>query len=262
MDRLPSLFLSHGAPTLALEDSPARRFLQTYGRTLGRPRAVLMLSAHYSTPTPTVTAAARPETIHDFGGFAPALYELTYPAPGDPELARHVAAMLAEAGLPAQTDPTRGLDHGAWVPLSLLYPDADVPVVQLSIDAAADPAHHHRLGQILRPLRDRDVLIIGSGSLTHNLEEFFRSRPAADAEPPGWVVAFADWIADRIGAGATDDLLHYRDRAPHAARNHPTDEHLLPLFAALGAGTPAARGERLHASHTFGVLAMDVYAFA
>jgi hypothetical protein len=175
------------------------------------------------------------------------------------QLAGRAAALLEAAGFPADVDETRGLDHGAWVPLLLMYPEADVPVTQLSLQAHLGPAHHFRIGEALRPLRETGVLVLGSGSLTHNLGEFRQHR--GDPTPPPWVVEFADWMADKIARGSIEDLLDYRRRAPHAERNHPTDEHLLPLFFALGAARPGARGSRVHTSNAYGVLAMDAYAF-
>jgi 4,5-DOPA dioxygenase extradiol len=258
---LPALFLSLGAPKLALEDGPARRFWQQYGNTLGKPAAILVLSAHFDTPAATLTAAAQPGTIHDFGGFPQALYQLSYPAPGAPALAGSIAGLLQDAGITTRLDTQRGLDHGAWVPLLLLYPDADVPVLQLAIDTRRGPDYHLQLGEILRPLREQNILIIGSGSATHNLGEFFRGGYRHDSPAPGWVTEFGDWAAAAVQEQRSDDLLHYRERAPHAVRNHPSEEHFLPLFSALGAATPGQAGRRVHHSHTYGVLAMDVYAF-
>jgi 4,5-DOPA dioxygenase extradiol len=259
MARLPALFVSHGPPTLAVQDSPVRRFLAGYGAEIERPEAVLAVSAHWETEAPAASTAERPETIHDFFGFPPALYEMRYAAPGAPELARRAAALLGEAGLDAALDPGRGLDHGAWVPLALLYPEASVPVAQLSIQTSLGPAHHLRLGAALRPLREEGVLILGSGNLTHNLPRF-RGQPP-DAPAPAWVSAFTDWTAEAILEARTDDLLDYRGQAPYGAENHPSEDHLLPLFVALGAGSPGTPGRRLHASVLHAVLAMDAYAF-
>lgn len=258
MPAFPALFLSHGAPTLLIEPSPAKAFLAGYGQELGEPAAIVVVSAHWETERPRVTAAERPATIHDFYGFPKALYEQRYPAPGDPELARRIAGLLEGAGLPAGLDPERGLDHGAWVPLALLYPEARIPTLQVSIQTRLGPAHHLALGEALKPLREEGILVIGSGSLTHNLHDF--RGHAVDSPPEPYVVAFGEWAAEAIAAGRVADLLAYRERAPHGARAHPTEEHLLPLFAAIGAGR--GRGRRVHASHTYGVLAMDVYAFA
>ena len=252
---------------MALEPSPARDFLAGLGAHLPRPRAVLIVSAHHDARfeggRATVTAAATPETIHDFGGFPDELFAMRYPAPGDPQLAQHVVDLCAGRGLQVVADPDRGLDHGAWVPLSLLYPGADVPVVQLSIASDAPPEWHYDLGRALAPLRDEGVLVIGSGSLTHNLRVLMASRPPIDAPAPLWVSAFADWVAERLSAGAIDDVLHAVERAPYGRDNHPTPDHILPLFVAMGAGSDigSLHAQRLHASTTYALLAMDVYAF-
>jgi 4,5-DOPA dioxygenase extradiol len=256
---LPSLFISHGAPTVLIDKSPAHHFLKGLGEALPRPAAVVVASAHWEAAEARVTAAAWPETIHDFGGFSPALHRHRYPAPGAPALAAEIVATLAAAGIGSALDPERGLDHGAWVPLSLMYPAADVPVLQVAIDPDAGPAWHARLGAALRPLRERDVLILASGSLTHNLHEVRWGAP--DAPPPDWVMEFGEWMAEALVAGRAEDLLDYRRRAPHAVRNHPTDEHLLPLFVAMGAAREGGGCRRLHTSHSFGVVAMDAYAF-
>ena len=265
--RLPSLFVSHGSPMMALEPSPARTFLAGLGAHLPRPTAILVVSAHhdaaYEGGRATVTASPAPPTIHDFGGFPDELFAMRSPAPGDPALARRVVELFAGHGLTVTADPDRGLDHGAWVPLSVIYPDADIPVVQLSIASNASPEWHYALGQALAPLRDEGVLIVGSGSITHNLRAFFTTRPPIDAPAPEWVTAFTDWIAERFAAGAVDDVLHAVERAPHGKDNHPTPDHILPLFVAMGAGADGGtlRATRLHDSVTYAVLAMDVYAF-
>lgn len=261
MTRFPIVFISHGSPMLAIRDSAARRFLMEYGKTLGRPRDIMMISAHWLTDAPTVGMARRPETIHDFGGFDPELYRLRYPAPGAGDLAETTVSALEDAGFAPRTDRVRGLDHGAWVPLLLLWPAADIPVAQLSVQPHLGPEHAYRLGETLGALRDRGTLIIGSGALTHNLMETFARTP--DAQVPGWVSAFSDWMSERIATKATDDLLHYRERAPFAVRNHPTDEHLLPLFHVLGAAraTGARNWDPVHRSYDHGVLAMDMFAF-
>jgi 4,5-DOPA dioxygenase extradiol len=199
---------------------------------LPRPRAILMISAHWETDTPVASTAEKPETIHDFYGFPRALYEIRYPAPGAPDVARQAAALLGERGIAASTQPY-GLDHGAWVPLLLMFPQADVPVTQLSIQPQLDPAHHYAVGRALRPLAEAGVMIIGSGQITHNLRAVdFRARPE-DAEPR--VTEFTDWFEARLAARDIDALLDYRRQAPHAEFMHPTDEHLLPVFNALGA---------------------------
>ena len=255
---LPSIFLSHGAPTLPITESPARDFLAGFAPRLPRPKAILVASAHWDTPVPAVNAVSVNDTIHDFRGFPDALYGLRYPAPGSPALAERVSELLTDAGLEHRIERGRGLDHGAWVPLLLMYPEADIPVVQLSVQSRLGPAHHFALGRALAPLRAEDVLIVGSGSFTHNLHEFFGA--AADEPEPDWVTGFADWFDRALVEGRTQDLLDYRRRAPAAARNHPTEEHLLPLYVALGAA-PDGRASRLHASADRGVLRLDAYAF-
>jgi 4,5-DOPA dioxygenase extradiol len=256
---LPALFISHGSPMLALEPSPARDFLAGLGVTLPRPRAILVASAHWETAHPQVNAVAVNETIHDFYGFPPALFAMRYPAPGDPALAQHVADLLRAAGFETSLDPKRGLDHGAWVPLALMYPAHDIPVLQLSIQTPLGPQHHLLLGRALDALRRNDVLVIGSGSFTHNLGRLRRVEPGA--APTADVVAFADWMHAALHDNRIDDLLAYRSKAPYAAMQHPTDEHLLPLFVALGAAGDKAAATRLHASTTYGALRMDAYAF-
>lgn len=254
----PTLFLSHGSPTLPLDDAPASRFLRTLGDRLGRPKAIVVASAHWLTREPAVSAMPRNTTIHDFGGFPRALYEMRYDAPGAPALAARIAALLHDAGFDAAIDPARGLDHGAWVPLSLMYPDAGLPVLQVSVQPHLGPAHALRVGHALAALPAEDVLVIGSGSFTHDLSRISRGNDT----PPADVVAFADWFDRAIVEQRTADLLDYRRRAPHAADEHPTEEHLLPLFVALGAAGDHATAERLHASTMHGVLRMDAYAFS
>ena len=208
---------------------------------------------------PAVSLASAPETIHDFGGFDRALYGIRYAAPGAPGIAERAAQLLEAGGFAVKRSEHRGLDHGAWVPLSLMYPDADIPVAQISLIRGAGPREHHRMGAALAPLREEDVLVIGSGAITHNLFEIWgHSR---DAAAPPWVGEFVDWMADALAAGDLDRLFDYRRLAPYAARNHPSEEHLLPLFAALGAGGRQARASRLHTSYTYGILAMDAFGF-
>ncbi len=259
MPQLPTLFVSHGAPTLAIDDGPAHRFLMACGQSLGKPKAILVLSAHFEAPTATVTASASPEIIYDFRGFPEALYDITYPAPGDPALAHRVGDLFSEAGIATHMDEERGLDHGAWIPLSLMYPDADIPVVQLSIDSRKGAAYHLRLGEILRPLRDEGVLIVGSGGATHNLSHAIRAPQ--DAPLVDWAVTFREWLAEAVEDNRRNDLANFRDVAPDAIRNHPSDEHFLPLLCAMGGAEPGEPRRRIHASDTYGALAMDAYMF-
>ncbi|HEX7390788.1 MAG TPA: class III extradiol ring-cleavage dioxygenase [Acidiphilium sp.] len=256
---LPSLFISHGSPMLALTETPARDFLAGLAATLPRPRAILVVSAHWETALPMVNAVARNGTIHDFGGFPRALYEMVYPAPGDPALAERIAGMLKQAGFETGIDRVRGLDHGAWIPLLLAWPDADIPVLQVSVQPHLGAAHHLALGRALAPLRAEDILIVGSGSFTHDLRRF--RGQAVDAPESPDVTAFSAWMDRAIAASDLDALVDYRARAPHARDEHPTEEHILPLFAALGAAGDPVSARRLHNSTEHAILRMDAYAF-
>ncbi len=252
---MPTLFVSHGAPTLILEDVPARAFLASLGQQLPRPRAIVAVSAHWDTDVPAVSLAHRPDTIHDFYGFPDALYRLRYAAPGAPELAERVAKLTGAAH-----DPHRGLDHGAWVPAMLGWPEADVPIFQLSVQPDQSPAHHIALGRKLSSLREEDILVMGSGSATHNLRALVRGGAASEPEP--WAQEFDDWLADTVEKGDEAALADYRAQAPNAVDAHPTDEHFLPLHVAYGAAGEGARGRALHRSFTLGNLSMASYAFA
>ncbi|HUD42575.1 MAG TPA: class III extradiol ring-cleavage dioxygenase [Dokdonella sp.] len=253
---LPSLFVSHGSPMLALEDSPAGRFLDGLGTAIGRPRAILIASAHFEHPGPALSAAAQPQTIHDFRGFPPALYALRYPAIGSASLCARAADLLAGAGFAPVRDAARGLDHGAWVPLLRMYRDADVPVVSLSVDPMQDAAWHYRAGRALAPLREEGVLVIGSGGFSHNLREL----DWHGGMPADWMTAFTDPLRARLLAGDVDGVLDWR-QLPQALRNHPSPEHLLPLFVALGAAGAEPAARLLHASVELGSLALDAFAF-
>lgn len=254
---LPTLFVSHGPPTLIIEDVPSARFLRALGGTFARPEAVLCVSAHWETAEPSVSAVAAPETIYDFYGFPDALYRLRYAAPGAPELARRTAALLDDAGIGCALDDARGLDHGAWAPMMMIYPDADIPVTQLAIQRHGDAAHHLALGRAIAPLRDEGVLVLASGNATHNLSE----RAPRDATPMPWAKAFDDWLALRVEAGDDAALVDYLALGPDAARNHPSADHYLPLLVAMGAAGPGACGRRLHASFLYATLAMTAFEF-
>jgi len=252
---LPALFVSHGAPTLPFDDVPARDFLRGLGREIGKPRAILIVSAHWDTDVPETNSVAVNDTIHDFAGFAKALYDIRYPAPGDALLVREVTALTG-----GKVDTMRGLDHGAWIPLMLMYPDADIPVVQLSVQSRKGAAHHIALGRSIARLRQDDVLVMGSGSATHNLRRLIRG--AHDTKPEPWAKAFDDWLATTVEKGDAAALANYRSEAPNAKDAHPTDEHFLPLHVAFGAAGEGARGRALHRSFTSGNLSMASYVFA
>ena len=225
-------------------------------RSLPRPKAIVVVSAHWESPELLVTSSAQPETWHDFYGFPPALYAVQYPAPGEPALAAKVSERLTNAGLPARLDAQRPFDHGAWVPLSLMYPDASIPVVQVSLPSRMGPVLQLKVGQALAGLRREGILLIGSGSITHNLGELDWHAGPDVIEP--WALAFRDWVVERLQADDRAALLNYRQQAPYAVRNHPSDEHLLPLFFALGAGD---RFGVVHQGFTLGALGMDIYRF-
>lgn len=252
---MPTLFVSHGAPMLILQESPARAFLASLGGLLPRPSAIVAVSAHWDTDVPAVSLARKPDTIHDFYGFPDALYRLRYAAPGAPDLAERVARLTGAAH-----DPHRGLDHGAWVPAMLGWPGADIPIFQLSVQPELGPAHHIALGRKLSPLREEGVLVLGSGSATHNLRALVRG--VENAEPEPWAQEFDDWLAGAVERGDEAALADYRAQAPNARDAHPTDEHLLPLHVAYGAAGEGARGRVLHRSYTLGNLSMASYAFA
>ncbi|GAB3247937.1 dioxygenase family protein [Chitinimonas naiadis] len=260
MSRMPTLFVSHGSPMLALDAGSTGKAWVEVARSLPRPKAVIMASAHWLTTMPAVSTSANPATIHDFYGFPEPLFQIQYTPPGSPEIAERSAALLAEAGFQVGIDPGHGLDHGAWVPLKNMYPAADVPVFQLAIQPRESPEHHWRVGQALASLREEGVLIIGSGSITHNLRELERDVPEGVAANE-YVPAFQHWVYERLMAGDRTALFDYRRQAPGAQRAHPTDEHYLPLYVPLGAAGANAQAERLYTNITNGGLGMDLYAF-
>ena len=247
----PALFVPHGAPTFALR--PA-------AKSLPAPRAIVIVSAHWDTAVATVGFADRPETIHDFRGFPDELYALRYPATGCREAAEEVVTAIKAAGLPVEKDAGRGLDHGAWIPLRLMFPDADVPVIPLSIQSRGGATQAYRLGQALAPLAARGFLVIASGNITHNLRDY-QVAARHSGQTPAYVREFSDWLATCLAARDILALLDYRRQAPGAVQAHPSDEHLLPLYVALGAGGETAQSRRFHAGIDDYVIAMDAYSF-
>ena len=258
MSALPSVFISHGSPMHALEPGAAGDAWAALGRDLGRPKAIVIASAHWETNLPMLTGSERPETIHDFYNFPEPLYRLRYPAPGAPEVAQRAQALLKQGGFTAGIDGCRGLDHGAWSPLLYMYPDADVPVVQLSVQPELGAGHHAALGHALKPLSAEGVLVIGSGHLTHNLRDMDRSGRAA---PAPYAKAFQQFVFENIESWNLDRLAEYRSVSPEGRRAHPTEEHFLPLFVALGAARDGTRPERIFDRIESGALAMDAYVF-
>ncbi|VVP41110.1 4,5-DOPA dioxygenase extradiol [Pseudomonas fluorescens] len=252
----PSLYISHGSPMLALEPGASGPALARLAAEWPKPKAIVIVSAHWESNELLVSGNPQPDTWHDFGGFPQALFEVQYPAPGDPHMAAEVADRLEHAGLPARIDPKRPFDHGVWVPLSLMYPQADIPIVQVSLPTHGGPALQTRVGQALAGLRELGVLLVGSGSITHNLRELDWHAGPERVEP--WAREFRDWMVEKLEAQDEVALHDYRRQAPNAVRNHPSDEHLLPLYFARGAGGTFSVS---HAGFTLGALGMDIYRF-
>jgi 4,5-DOPA dioxygenase extradiol len=266
-NRLPSIFVSHGSPMTALEPGAAGAFMKILGprisATFGRPKAILAISAHTAARAPVLLASERHEAVYDFGGFDPKLHTLRYDARGAPALAQRVASLMGAAGLAVHLSPEGGLDHGNWTPLRYMFPDADIPILPLAFVPSQSPAQQFALGAALAPLADDGVLVLASGSITHNLRRVFSTgmRGPVDAPEIAESRAFRDWMLARSEARDWDALFDYRARAPHAADMHPTDEHLLPWYVAAGAGGRESTPHRLHDSVTYGCLGMDAYAF-
>jgi len=256
---LPTVFLSHGSPTTPLEDIPARRFWAELGARYRGVKAVLCISAHWETRVPTVGAAVTPGTIHDFYGFPAELYRIRYPAPGAPKLASRVSALLNGAGIPCEADPERGLDHGAWVPLLMMFPKADVPVVQLSIQNHLDPGRHLALGRAIEPLRHEGIMIMGSGGAVHPLG--YADWDPYSGKTDRWAMDFDKWLTRTVTSGNNQGLVRYREVAPYPERAHPRPDHYLPLVSAFGAAGPGASGRMIHHSWYMGDLCMAAYEF-
>lgn len=251
----PVLFISHGAPNLLLRNTPHGAFLQDLGQSLPRPESVIVLSAHWYADKLLVGGAPHPSTIHDFAGFPQTLNERKYAVAGNPELARQICTHLIETGIRAEFEPSRGLDHGVWTALSLMYPDADVSVVPVAMPFRWAPSTLMRLGRVLGELRDDKTMIIASGGLVHNLRQL--GRP--DQPPEEWASAFAGWMLRALGEDRRDDADRYRALAPYADVAHPTEDHLLPLFVAWGAA--GGGGEPLYEGFDYGNLGMHAVAF-
>lgn len=244
---------------MVLEDDATSRFVRGVSARFPKPSAIIVISAHWETDRPTINGAAYPETIHDFGGFPQVLFDVQYPAPGNPALAERIHADLAAAGIAADIDRTRGIDHGVWSPLALMYPNADIPVVEISVQPDRDARWHYQLGRALSGLASENILVLATGNLTHNLREAFRGH---HPQTPEWVSAFANWVAEGVERGDVNTLLGWAENAPYALKNHPTPEHFMPFFVALGAAGDDFTAERLNPVVAMGVLAMDAYAFS
>jgi len=253
----PTLFVSHGSPMLAAEPGATGEFWKKLGRELPRPHAVLAVSGHWTTREPAVNAPPKNDTIHDFYGFPEALYRIRYDAPGAPALADRVVSLLEAAAIPVRVDPARGLDHGAWVPLQNMYPEADLPVAQLSVQPQRDARWHVQLGAALRPLKDEGVLVLATGGAVHNLREMAR-----DGGPtPAWAKNFDDWLAATLAAGDERAFLDWETAAPEAKRAQPTPEHFLPIFVAYGAAGENPKAKSINRGFTLGSMSMAAYEF-
>ncbi len=255
--KAPVFFISHGAPTFAIEPGVLGSTLQTLGEQLSNVRAVLVVSPHWQTKNLAVMTTTLPKTMHDFGGFPPKMYELQYQAKGQPDIAKKAAQLLIDSGFATQFDDHRGFDHGAWVPLMHLLPKANVPVFQVSMPFDLNPQLAMKLGQTLAPLRDHGVLIVASGSMTHNLYELL----PPDSPPVAYAQEFATWVKTKVIDNAIDSLIQHHTEAPHAERAHPTEEHFLPLLIALGTLGNSETVQFIEGGTTYGVLSMDSYVW-
>jgi 4,5-DOPA dioxygenase extradiol len=234
MSQMPAIFFGHGNPMNALQRNSYTERWATIGSAIPRPKAILCVSAHWYVPGAAVTINTSPRTIHDFGGFPRELYEVQYPAPGDPELARRIQKLLAP--VPVELEERWGLDHGTWSVLCHVYPKADIPIVQLSIDETRPASFHYEIGQRLAPLRDEGVLIVGSGNLVHNLHAYAWGQHAVEAFP--WAVRFEHEARGLLLAASHKDLIHYENLGREAQLSIPTPDHYLPLLYVIGARGP------------------------
>ncbi|KAK1275787.1 4,5-DOPA dioxygenase extradiol-like protein [Acorus gramineus] len=259
---MDTFFISHGSPSLSIDEGvPARDFLKSWTEKVlrERPTAILVISGHWEASCPSVNVInGRNSTIYDFYGFPKAMYKLKYPAPGAPALAKRVAELLKGAGVgPVKEDKARGLDHGAWVPLMLMYPDSDIPVCQLSVLAHRDAAYHYEMGRALAPLREEGVLIVGSGSATHNLMAIGRDGGAISS----WALGFDTWLKEALLDGRYEDVKQFEEKAPNAKMAHPHPDHFHPLHVALGAAGAGAKAELIHHSWTHQTMSYASYRF-
>ncbi len=254
---VPSLFICHGAPTLALEDNDYTQFLQDLGRRI-KPKAIVLFTAHWESELPILSYRDDVyETIYDFGGFSEDLYKIKYPAKGSTAIASMVENRLSVHGISSSRDDRRGLDHGSWVVLRLLYPDADIPVIQVSVNPNLHPEKQFKIGGALQGLGEEDILIIGSGGTSHNL----RTLNWGQRTPEPWTVAFDDWLVEHVQNRDLDSLFQYEKLAPNARLAVPRAEHFVPLFIAFGSGDENKQPKVLHRSYDFGTLSHIVFEF-
>ena len=255
LQTLPGLFISHGSPMLAINPEQVGPALERLGLNLPQPKAIIVMSAHWESRDLEVNTGVRPETWHDFRGFPKELYDIRYPAPGNPELAEDILHLLAEAGISAHANSTRPRDHGVWMPLLHMYPQADIPVVEISLPTQMSAQDIYKIGQTLASLREKQILIIGSGSITHNLRELAWNGQSSAV--PTWASEFRNYVVSQLHHNNYDAVLDWQS-LPHIQQNHPSLEHLVPLFFAMGTG---ARFNIVHSSFSMGSLGMDIYRF-
>ncbi|TCM69861.1 4,5-DOPA dioxygenase extradiol [Acinetobacter calcoaceticus] len=255
LQTLPGLYISHGSPMLAIDPEQVGPALLRLSHNLPVPRGIVVMSAHWESDALEVSSGFRPETWHDFRGFPEQLYEIRYPAPGDPELAERIIKMFADNNINAHANSTRPRDHGVWMPLLHMYPNADIPVIEISLPRQMSALMLYTLGQCLSELRQQQILIIGSGSITHNLSEL--SWDGSDNTVPEWASTFRNHVVSKLSHQQYDEILDWQS-IPHLKRNHPSLEHLAPLFFAMGTGL---RFSIVHSSFSMGSLGMDIYRF-
>lgn len=254
---MPAYFFAHGAPSIVLEDNEYTDLLKQFRHETPKPRGIVLFSAHWEESVQTVGAADTFDTIYDFGGFQDELYRMTYPAKGDAELGEQVKRLFAEHGIESAANDKRGLDHGAWAVLKLLYPEADIPVVSLSVNRYLPNAQQYAIGQALSALREQDILVIGSGGTVHNLRKL---NWRADGVEP-WAEQFDNWLEDKLESWDTEALFRYEELAPHATEAVPTSEHFIPLLLAMGAGDAGRDAKLLHRSYQYGNLSLSCWQF-
>ncbi|HBI03962.1 MAG TPA: dioxygenase [Paenibacillaceae bacterium] len=254
---MPSLFIAHGAPTLVLEDNTYTRFLKEYARNLPKPKAIILFTAHWESPVPLISGVQQYDMIYDFYGFPDEMYRMVYSAKGDPNLAIKIQEAFSNQGINSQIDVSRGIDHGAWVVLQLLYPQADIPVVVLSVNPALSPGEQYNLGKALSKLREEDILIIGSGGTVHNLRAVNWRGTSVD----NWAMEFEDWIKDHVEKWDLPPLFDYEKKAPFAAQAVPRNEHFIPLLLAMGAADSSRHATLLYREFQFGNLSLTCWKF-
>ncbi|MEH7300363.1 dioxygenase family protein [Neobacillus drentensis] len=259
---LPSLFIAHGAPLLAIENNEYTQFLNQLGRTLPRPKAIVLFSAHWESNMQQVSSVEDYRTIYDFGGFPEALYKIEYPAKGNHDITKEITELFTSQGVSYEVDASRGLDHGAWVVLRMLYPNADIPVISMSVNPNLSPAEQYQIGKSLADLRKKDVLIIASGGTVHNLRALNWDKDRTGGIDD-WALAFDEWLARHLKNWDIESLFNYQSLAPTANLAVPPygTEHFIPIFYALGAADNGKKAELLHRSYRYGSLSHSVWQF-